>query len=222
MKKTLKFKKEARKKREDKIYYECYFAWKDAKKLNPKKYPEDKPALNRTQAKYWEGYSTYWAKCKYGHIAERTVLKSACPICEKISRSIRSAKVRGGNIVPLSVEEKNEIFEIYNEARKISIETNTPHHVDHIRPLAAGGSHHPKNLRIISAAENLSKGSYYNGVRKSYSAKEKKILRAKFLSEKKLEKELLKQQGMRANSNNYNNYLILLPLVFIAIIIFYF
>jgi hypothetical protein len=90
MRKLTKFEKDARKKnRQDKIYYECYDAWREAKKLHPEKYPEEKPALNRTQALYWKGYNTYWAKCKYGHIAERTVIKSSCPVCDKISKSIQ-------------------------------------------------------------------------------------------------------------------------------------
>lgn len=218
MKKLTNSEKAARKKnRQDKIIYECYDAWKNAKKLNPEKYTEEKPALNRTQATYWKGYSTYWAKCKYGHIAERTVAKSSCPVCDKITKSIRSAKIRGGNTVPLNSEEKNKIFEIYNNAKKISLETNIPHHVDHIRPLAAGGAHHPDNLRVIPAAENLSKGSHYNGTRKSYSAKEKKVLREKFLSEQNVKKELSKKQRLHKN----NNYLFLLPLFFIAFAIFH-
>lgn len=54
--------------------------------------------------------------------------------------------------------------------------------------LAAGGTHHPENLRVISSSENLSKGSHYNGSRKSYSAKEKKILREKFVQEQNFKK----------------------------------
>lgn len=222
MRKLTNSEKDARKKnRQDKIYYECYDAWREAKKLHPEKYTEDKPALNRTQALYWKGYSTYWAKCKHGHIAERTVIKSSCPVCDKISKSIRSAKIRGGNIVPLSIEEKNKIFEIYNEARKLSFATNIPHHVDHIRPLAAGGTHHPANLRVISAEENLSKGSLYNGTRKSYSTKEKKILRDKFTQEQNFKKEIAQKQIRQRSldANKKANYIILF--VIISIILFF-
>lgn len=223
MRKLTKSEKDSRKKnRQDKIYYECYDAWREAKKLHPEKYPEEKPALNRTQALYWKGYNTYWAKCKYGHIAERTVIKSSCPVCDKISKSIRSAKIRGGNIVPLSIEEKNQIFEIYNEARKLSFATNTPHHVDHIRPLAAGGTHHPANLRVISAKENLSKGSLHNGTRKSYSTKEKKILRDKFAQEQKIKNELIQKQSRQKilSANKKANYITLLILIFIILAFF--
>ena len=32
------------------------------------------------------------------------------------------------------------------------------YHVDHIQPLASGGLHHPKNLRLLGAFENMRKG----------------------------------------------------------------
>ena len=224
MQKLTKSEKNVRKKnKQDKIYYECYAAWKEAKLLNPEKYTEDKPALNRTQAVYWKGYSTYWMKCKYGHVAERTVAASSCPVCDKISKSIRSAKIRGGNVVSLSTAEKNQIFEIYNEARNLSLITNIPHHVDHIRPLAAGGTHHPKNLRAIPATENLSKGSYYNGSRKSYSAKEKTILREKFVLEQNQKKELMNKKRLSkvSNAGKNNNHLVIFIFLFFGLIFFF-
>jgi hypothetical protein len=33
------------------------------------------------------------------------------------------------------------------------------YHVDHIQPLAGGGLHHPENLRVIQAEENIRKGA---------------------------------------------------------------
>lgn len=33
------------------------------------------------------------------------------------------------------------------------------YHVDHIQPLSRGGLHHPDNLRVISAADNIRKGA---------------------------------------------------------------
>lgn len=35
-------------------------------------------------------------------------------------------------------------------------------HVDHIKPLAAGGLHHPSNLQVLSKFDNLSKGAKWN------------------------------------------------------------
>ena len=56
--------------------------------------------------------------------------------------------------------------------------------MDHIRPLAAGGVHHPDNLRVISASENLSKGATFKGKRRKYSRKEKAAALAEFNAQK--------------------------------------
>jgi len=37
--------------------------------------------------------------------------------------------------------------------------TGIQHHVDHIIPLSKGGLHHPDNLQILTAEENLKKGA---------------------------------------------------------------
>ena len=185
---TAKEKTARSKTKQEKIAYECYEVWKVAKAKNPEKHPEDKPALNRTQAIYWKGYSKYWSKCKYGHIAERTVEKSSCPVCDKISKSIRSVKIRHGNTVPLSLNERNVLAEIYAEAKRLTYETGVEHHVDHVRPLAAGGVHHPKNLRVVTAIENLKKGSTHNGKQQRYSQREKRELREQFLRELEAER----------------------------------
>lgn len=216
---TLREKRERRESKERRVMMECYDAWLLAKKENPEKYPEEKPALNRTQATYWGGYSTYWSKCKYGHIAERDVKKAQCPICYKVSRSLRDAKIRGGNTVPLTTEEKKEVAHIYAEARRLSIETGIQYHVDHIRPLAAGGVHHPSNLRVVTAEENISKGSLFGGKRRTYSTKEKAELRKEFnesLSQKR--REALKSRKEKWGAWDY---IVLSPLATVlAVLIF--
>ena len=74
------------------------------------------------------------------------------------------------------------------------------HHVDHIRPLAAGGVHHPDNLQVITAEENLSKSSFYKGKKAKFTKSEKKEAHLEFLREKEVaEKEArLKLQKERA------------------------
>lgn len=54
------------------------------------------------------------------------------------------------------VDQKN-ILRIYKMAELISEHTGVIHHVDHWHPLAKGGQHHPDNLVIVKAEENLKK-----------------------------------------------------------------
>lgn len=142
-------------------------------------YEYDNPPLNKYTAEK-KGWDIYWSICKYGHVGERSVKNSSCKTCEKINRSIRDARTRGALAIALSREEKNQIAALYQKAQALSVKTGKQHHVDHIRPLAAGGLHHPDNLRVISAEENLTKGAFYNGKRRKYSRREKKEARERF------------------------------------------
>lgn len=51
------------------------------------------------------------------------------------------------------------IAALYEEAARLTRETGVKHEVDHIKPLSRGGLHHHDNLRVITRAENLSKGA---------------------------------------------------------------
>jgi len=77
----------------------------------------------------------------------------------KMMHLSRNAKRRAWLQVALTPEETENIRSIYEECQRISQETGIPHHVDHIIPLAKGGQHHPSNLQILSATENLKKGT---------------------------------------------------------------
>ena len=59
----------------------------------------------------------------------------------------------------LTPEEHQRILLIYQECAKITEETGVPHHVDHIYPISRGGKHHPDNLQILTATENIRKGN---------------------------------------------------------------
>ena len=61
--------------------------------------------------------------------------------------------------VELTESEKDEIKKIYKECHDISESTGIPHHVDHIFPVSKGGTHHPSNLQILTAKDNLRKGA---------------------------------------------------------------
>lgn len=63
-------------------------------------------------------------------------------------------------MINLTQKQFEQIKQIYKEARRLSRETGTQYHVDHIFPLNGGncsGLHVPWNLQIITAEENLKK-----------------------------------------------------------------
>ena len=60
----------------------------------------------------------------------------------------------------LSAEEENLIQQVYDQRDRLNQAAGfIKYHVDHIIPLAKGGQHHPGNLRVISADENVHKGA---------------------------------------------------------------
>lgn len=53
----------------------------------------------------------------------------------------------------------SEINKLRKKANRMEEKTGKKYHVDHIIPLSKGGAHHQDNLRIITAKENMAKGS---------------------------------------------------------------
>ena len=63
----------------------------------------------------------------------------------------------------LSEIEKDNIKKLYFKRDNLNFsEGFIKYHVDHIKPLSKGGLHQFKNLRIITAHQNLSKGSKFD------------------------------------------------------------
>jgi hypothetical protein len=60
-------------------------------------------------------------------------------------------------VAQLTAVEMQQIRAIYRLRAKLSNETGTLFHVDHRIPISRGGLHHPDNLWVIPATENLRK-----------------------------------------------------------------
>jgi len=78
-----------------------------------------------------------------------------------------TAKRHSNKLNRLSITSEEDLLiikSIYKEARKLSILTNIPHHVDHIIPLQGelvSGLHLSLNLQILTQHENCSKHNSY-------------------------------------------------------------
>jgi 5-methylcytosine-specific restriction endonuclease McrA len=78
----------------------------------------------------------------------------------KIANTNKAAKRRASVRNQLPVDANLDIIKsIYEECRRLSVETGIPHEVDHIIPIAKGGLHHQDNLQILTMSENRKKGS---------------------------------------------------------------
>lgn len=144
------------------------------------------------------GLTVYWSICKNGHIGEFT-LSGSCKQCQRINRGIRDARTRGTQAVKLTKSEKNEISKIYAHAKRLTKETGVEHHVDHIMPLVGGGEHHPSNLRVITAQENMKKGGKFQGKKRTYSRNEKKEQSERLAKKRDVQlKELYEEQYKKA------------------------
>ncbi len=131
------------------------------------------PALSRQEALRRNLKTFQGNLCAAGHDGERLAKNGECVVCRAVDKTIRGAMKRGAYPENLTPEEREEIVAIYAQSRRITEESGIDHHVDHRVPLAAGGRHHPSNLQIITANENLKKGALHNGIWHQRSIKDR-------------------------------------------------
>lgn len=82
------------------------------------------------------------------------------PHIPRAATAKRKAKLLSATPSWLTDKHREEINMVYQEAKRLELETNEPHHVDHIVPLQGKlvcGLHVPWNLRAIPARDNLTK-----------------------------------------------------------------
>jgi hypothetical protein len=81
---------------------------------------------------------------------------------ERVKANAAHQKVKRRRLaksVVLTPAEELQVKAIYRLRYTLTRETGVEYHVDHHMPLSKGGKHHPDNLWVIHAAENLRKGA---------------------------------------------------------------
>jgi hypothetical protein len=118
-------------------------------------------ATSKAEANFRQLPTFIGTKCKVCATNVKTK-HGYCKKCKLAENKLRDAMKRGAYPEDLSHLERAEILNIYEKAQEVSRQTGIQHHVDHIRPLARGGRHHPSNLQIITAERNLKKGARWS------------------------------------------------------------
>ena len=72
--------------------------------------------------------------------------------------SLRQRQMRE-SLRQMTAKERGLTRSIYQLRIRLTRETGVEYHVDHRIPLSKGGKHHPDNLWVIPAVENLRKGA---------------------------------------------------------------
>lgn len=82
--------------------------------------------------------------------------KAANPHQAAARSALRRARLANAS-VGLGKEEKIKINEIYRQCALMTRLTGVQYHVDHIIAISRGGKHHPDNLQLLTAIENMKK-----------------------------------------------------------------
>ena len=154
---------ESKKERKKRIAAEWY-------KANPE-YKKNWRAKNRDKLKvYWtraneknkEKQKSWAVNNRDKAVARVTKYNKKYPEKHAALEAKRRASKRSQTPKWLTKEQLADIRKMYGEARRLTLSTGVPHHVDHIVPLQGSlvwGLHVPWNLQILRAFDNQSKGN---------------------------------------------------------------
>lgn len=127
------------------------------------------PACNRERVKQWQQdnldhVNAYRRRRYAADPSKRQAVnerwrRANLPRRAKILAAYRARRADASP--PLLAAEQERVQALYAKAARITRETGVKHHVDHDRPLALGGKHHPDNLLVVPAAVNTAKGARY-------------------------------------------------------------
>ena len=130
---------------------------------NPEKTREQQRASRLANPEKWRARNAEY----YANNAEKMSVRNAAwqranPERMRQHRAMNDAKRRAaknGSYTNLTKGERAAVEEIYRQCRLMTKLTGEKYHVDHKIALAKGGLHHPDNLQILTAIENLKKGA---------------------------------------------------------------
>jgi hypothetical protein len=96
-----------------------------------------------------------YQKSAEGKASRRAYLNSAQGKASNKRKNARRKQAE--SVIPLTEQERQQLIILERDRLHLTETTGIEHHLDHILPLAKGGIHHPINLRVITAEENMSK-----------------------------------------------------------------
>ena len=126
------------------------------KQQKAQSYQDNKISRNATSKRYAEANKDTIAE--YQKVYHKEHMKNDPEY--KTKRSVLKAKYRAarrGQTPDLNIDENQEVLDLYELSVFACEVSGIPHHVDHIIPISKGGLHHPLNLQVLTAEENLSK-----------------------------------------------------------------
>lgn len=107
-------------------------------------------------AKHYARVAVYQQENRDVFNANRRAFNARNPGYGRVHVVARRANIRHSELTPV---EQAQVKAIYRLRVALTRATGIEYHVDHHIPLAKGGKHHPDNLWVIPAVDNLRKGA---------------------------------------------------------------